>query len=131
MMATFIEAALKNEDLPVMGDGEQSSDFVFIEDVVEALMKAATDAAIGQIMDIGTGVNTPVKKVAEMVIEITGSKSKIKYVPLRTGEVQVHTKADNTNAKKYLDWEPRVELKESIKRTIPYYAKRLGVKSPV
>ena len=131
MMATFIEAALKNEDLPVMGDGEQSSDFVFIDDVVEAIMRAPRDAAIGQIMDIGTGINTPVKKVAEMIIEITGSKSKIKYVPLRTGEVKVHTKADNTNAKKYLDWEPKVGLREGIKRTIPYYAKRLGVKSPV
>ncbi|MBU2227518.1 MAG: NAD-dependent epimerase/dehydratase family protein [Proteobacteria bacterium] len=131
MMATFIEAALKNEDLPVMGDGEQSSDFVFIEDVVEAIMRAPRDVAIGQIMDIGTGINTPVKKVAEMIIEITGSKSKIKYMPLRTGEVKVHTKADNANAKKYLDWEPKVDLREGIKRTIPYYAKRLGVKSPV
>ncbi|MBA4391787.1 MAG: hypothetical protein C0399_12750 [Syntrophus sp. (in: bacteria)] len=131
MMATFIEAALKNEDLPVMGDGEQSSDFVFIDDVVEAIMRAPRDAAIGQIMDIGTGINTPVKRVAEMIIEIAGSKSKIKYVPLRTGEVKVHTKADNTNAKKILDWEPKVDLREGIKRTIPYYAKRLGVKSPV
>jgi len=131
MMATFIEAALKNEDLPVMGDGEQSSDFVFIEDIVEGCMRAPRDAAVGQIIDLGTGINTPVKTVAEMIIEITGSKSKIKYVPLRTGEVKVHTKADLTNAKKYLDWEPKVTLREGIKRTIPYYAKRLGVKSPV
>ena len=131
MMATFIEAALKNEDLPVMGDGEQSSDFVFIDDIVEGCMRAPRDSAIGQIIDLGTGLNTPVKKVAELIIEITGSKSKIKYVPLRTGEVKVHTKADLTNAKKYLDWEPTVELREGIKRTIPYYAKRLGVKSPV
>lgn len=131
MMATFIEAALKNEDLPVMGDGEQSSDFVFIDDIVEGCMRAPRDSAIGQIIDLGTGLNTPVKKVAELIIEITGSKSKIKYVPLRTGEVKVHTKADLTNAKKYLDWEPTVELREGIKRTIPYYAKRLGVKCPV
>lgn len=131
MMATFIEAALKNEDLPVMGDGEQSSDFVFIDDIVEGCMRAPRDSAIGQIIDLGTGLNTPVKKVAELIIDITGSKSKIKYVPLRTGEVKVHTKADLTNAKKYLDWEPTVALREGIKRTIPYYAKRLGVKSPV
>lgn len=131
MMATFIEAALKDEDLPVMGDGEQSSDFVFIEDVVDALMKAPRDAAVGQIMDIGTGIDTSVKKAAEMVIDITRSKSKIKYVPLRTGEVKVHTRADNTNARKYLDWKPKVDLEESIRRTIPYYAKRLGIKSPV
>ena len=94
-------------------------------------MRAPRDAAIGQIIDLGTGINTPVKKVAELIIEITGSKSKIKYVPLRTGEVKVHTKADLTNAKKYLDWEPTIDLREGIKRTIPYYAKRLGVKSPV
>lgn len=131
MMATFIEAALKNEDLPVMGDGEQSSDFVFIDDIVEGCMRAPRDAAIGQIMDLGTGINTPVKKVAELIIEITGSKSKIKYVPLRTGEVKVHTKADTTNARKLLDWEAKIDLREGIKRTISYYAKRLGVKSPV
>lgn len=131
MMATFIEAALLNEDLPVMGDGEQSSDFVFIDDIVEGCMRAPKDAAIGQIIDLGTGINTPVKKVAELIIEITGSKSKIKYVPLRTGEVKVHTKADLTNAKKYLDWEPTVSLREGITRTIPYYARQLGVKSPV
>lgn len=131
MMATFIEAALKGEDLPVMGDGEQSSDFVFIDDIVEGCMRAPRDAAKNQIMDLGSGIDTPVKKVAELVIEITGSKSKIKYVPLRTGEVKVHTKADLANAKKYLDWEPKVALREGIKRTIPFYAKRLGVKSPV
>jgi UDP-glucose 4-epimerase len=131
MMATFIEAALNNEDLPVMGDGEQSADFVYIGDVVEAIVRAPIDVAIGKIMDIGTGINTPVKNVAEMIIEITGSKSRIKYVPLRTGEVKVHTKADNTNAKKYLNWEPKVDLREGIRRTIPYYAKLLGVKSPV
>lgn len=131
MMATFIEAALLNEDLPVMGDGEQSSDFVFIDDIVEGCMRAPRDSAVGQIIDLGTGINTPVKKVAELIIEITGSKSKIKYVPLRTGEVKVHTKADLTNAKKYLDWEPTVSLREGITRTIPYYAQRLGVKSPV
>ena len=131
MMATFIEAALKNEPLPVMGDGEQSSDFVFIDDVVEACMRAPRDAAIGRIMDIGTGIDTPVIKVAELIIELTGSKARIEHVPLRTGEVKVHTKADTINAKKYLDWEATVDLREGIRRTIPYYARRLGVKSPV
>lgn len=131
MMATFIEAALQNEDLPVMGDGEQSSDFVFVDDVVEACMRAPRDAAVGQVIDIGTGINTPVKRVAELIIEITGSKSKIKYIPLRTGEVKVHTKADTVNAKKYLDWEATVDIREGIRRTIPYYAQRLGVKSSI
>jgi len=131
MMATFIEAALKNEPLPVFGDGEQSSDFVYVDDIVEACMKAPKDVAIGQIMDAGTGINTPVKKVVELVIELCKSKSKIEYKTLRTGEVKVHTKADNTLIKKLLDWEPKYDLGEGLKRTIPYYAKKLGVPSPV
>lgn len=131
MMATFIMAALKNEPLPVFGDGEQSSDFIYIDDVVAACMRAPTYSAIGQIIDIGTGVSTPVKKVAEIIIELTGSKSKIEYKPMRTGEIKVHTKADLTNAKKYLDWEPKIDLREGLKRTIPYYARLLGVKSPI
>ena len=131
MMATFIEAALMNEPLPVMGDGEQASDFVFIDDIVDACMKAPCDKAIGEIMDAGTGVSTQVKKVAELIIELTGSKSEIKYVPLRTGEAKVETKADLTRIKEALDWEPKYDLVEGLKRTIPYYAKRLGVPSPV
>jgi UDP-glucose 4-epimerase len=131
MMATFIMAALKNEPLPVFGDGEQSSDFIYIDDVIAACMRAPIHSAIGQIIDIGTGVSTPVKKVAELIIELTGSKSEIEYKPMRTGEIKVHTKADLTNAKKCLDWEPKIDLREGLKRTIPYYAKLLGVKSPI
>jgi len=131
MVASNITAALKNEALVVFGDGEQSSDFVFIDDIVDACMRAPRDTAIGQVCYVGTGVNLPVKKVAEMIIELTKSKSKIEYFPLRTGEVKVHTKADLTNAKKYLDWEPKTSLEEGLKKTIPYYAKQVGVKSPV
>ncbi len=128
MMATFIEAALRNEPLPVGGDGEQSSDFVFVEDVVDACILAPRDEAIGQVMDIGSGINTRVIDVAKLVIELTGSKSTIEFRPLRTGEVKVHTKADLANAKKYLGWEPKVSLRDGLLRTIPYYAKKLGIK---
>jgi UDP-glucose 4-epimerase len=129
-IASSIIAALKNEPVIVFGDGEQSSDFVYIDDVVEALM-TLKESAIGQVMDIGTGISTPVKKVAEMIIGLTNSKSQIEYLPMRTGEVKVHTKADLTNAKKYLGWEPKISLEEGLKKTIPYYAKLVGVESPV
>ena len=130
MMATFIEAALKNEPLPVMGDGEQSSDFIFIDDVIDACMKAPTDAAIGRILEIGTGINTSVKAVAEMIIRITGSKSAIQYRPLRTGEVKIHTKSDPSDAKRYLGWEWKTSLEEGLRKTIPWYAKQLGLDLP-
>jgi len=131
MVASNITAALKNEPIIVFGDGEQSSDFVYIDDIVEGCLSAPKDSAIGKICDLGTGISTPVKRVAELIIELTHSKSKIEYLPLRTGEVKLHTKADLTNAKNYLNWEAKVGLEEGLKKTIPYYAKRLGLKSPV
>jgi len=131
MMATFIEAALKHEPLPVMGDGEQSSDFVFVDDVVDACMRAPCGQAVGQIMDIGSGVDTPVRKVAELIISLTGSRSTIKYIPLRTGETKVHTKSDTAAAQRLLGWRPTVSLRDGLIRTIPWYAQQLGLPCPI
>lgn len=122
LMATCIIAALKNEPLPIFGDGEQAADFVFIEDVVDACLKAVNESAIGKTFEIGTGISTTVKRVAELVIELSGSKSQIEYLPMRTGEVKLSTVSDPTEAKKYLDWEPKTDLREGLKKTIPYYA---------
>jgi nucleoside-diphosphate-sugar epimerase len=131
MMATFIECALKGEPLPVMGDGEQSSDFVFIDDVVDACMKAPTDAAIGRIIEIGTAAQTSVLEIARLIIELTGSKSEIVFRPMRTGEKKIHTKSDIADAKSCLDWEPRTALVDGLKKTIPWYADRLEMPSPI
>jgi len=130
MMATFIEAAIKNEPLPVMGDGEQSSDFIFIDDVVDACMMAPNDAAIGRIIEVGTGINTSVKRVAELIIKITGSKSKIEFKPLRTGEVKIHTKSNLSDAKQFLGWEWKTKLEDGLRKTVPWYAQQLGLELP-
>lgn len=131
LVASSIIAALRNEPIIVFGDGEQSSDFIYIDDVVEACLKAPADSAVGQVCDIGTGISTPVNRVVDLILELTRSKSKVEHLPLRTGEVKLHTRADFTNAEKYLHWEPRTDLKEGLKKTIPYYAKLLRIKSPV
>lgn len=127
MMATFVENALQNEPLPVMGDGEQSSDFVFVEDVMDALMLAPTANAVGKIIEIGTGKSTSVLEVAKMIIRLTGSRSEIKLVPMRTGEKKITTVSDYADAKKYLGWEPKTSLEQGLKKTIPWYAKQLGL----
>jgi UDP-glucose 4-epimerase len=130
MIASSILAALQNEPVVVFGDGEQSSDFVFSDDVVDACLRAPRKSAVGQVCDIGTGISSPVKKVAELIIELTQSKSRVEHLPMRTGEIKLHTKADLANARKYLEWEPKTGLREGLKRTIPYYANLLGVKPP-
>lgn len=129
MMATFVESALKGEPIPINGDGEQSSDFVFIDDVVEACIQATTEAAIGKIIEIGTGKRTSVRQVAELVIKLTGSTSRLEFGPMRTGELKVHTCSDTAEAKKYLDWQYKTSLEEGLIKTIPYYAQQLGLPS--
>ena len=131
MMATFVKCAIKGDPLPVMGDGEQSSDFIFIEDVVDACMKAPAESAVGRIIEIGTGINISVLEVAKLIIELTCSKSKIEFKPLRTGEKKIHTKSDIADAKNYLGWEPKTPLVEGLKKTIPWYAEQLGLPSPI
>ncbi len=76
-----------------------------------------------------TGISTPVNRVVNLILALTRSKSKVEHLPLRTGEVKLHTRGDLANAKKYLHWEPKAELREGLKKTIPYYARLLGKKS--
>ena len=130
MMATFIECALMGEPLPVNGDGAQSSDFIFIEDVIDACMKAPDKAAIGRIIEIGTGTKTPILDIAKQIIKLTGSKSKIAFKPMRTGEKKIHTQSNFSDATKYLDWAPSTSLAEGLKKTIPWYANQLGLPCP-
>lgn len=91
-IATAIISAPRNDPIPVFGNGEQSSDFVYIDDCVEACLMAPCDPAIGKTLEIGSGVDRKVIDVAEFIIELTGSKSQIEFLPMRTGEVKVHTK---------------------------------------
>ena len=76
-------------------------------------------------MEIGSGINTRVIDVANLIIELTGSKSEIEFLPMRTGEVKLHTKADLAAAKKYLGWQPETSLADGLKKTIPYYERAI------
>ena len=94
-------------------------------------MKAPTDAAVGRLIEIGTGINTSVLNVAKLIIKLTGSKSEIKFKPLRTGEKKILTISEIADAKKYLGWEATTTLEEGLKKTIPWYAEQLGLPSPI
>lgn len=127
LVATCILAALQGDPVPIFGDGEQGADFVFIDDVVDACIMAVRETTIGKIYEIGTGVVATVNQVAKTVIELTGGKSALEYLPMRTGEVKVTTVSDITAAQQDFGWQPKVDLHEGLKRTIPYYAKMLGL----
>ena len=124
-------AALKEEPLPIFGDGEQGADFVYIDDVVDACISAVRENAIGRTYEIGTGVVSTVNQVAKAIIELTGNKSVIEYLAMRTGEVKLTTVSNYAAAQKDLGWEAKFDLRAGLTETIPYYAKQLGIASPV
>lgn len=86
MMPFFITQALKNKDIEVYGDGEQVMDFVYVKDVARVLIEALTNNETAQIYEAGSGLSVTVKRWAERVIELSGSKSQIKHLPMRPGE---------------------------------------------
>jgi UDP-glucose 4-epimerase len=117
----FLNKLRKNPSkLEVLGTGQQSRDFVYISDMVAALLAAAsTPEAAGQEFNVGTGVTTSVAEVAKILIEILGLNTEISF---KGGEAWAgdmdKTLADNSKAVNILQWKPQVTLKEGLKKLI-------------
>ncbi|MBT8172194.1 SDR family NAD(P)-dependent oxidoreductase, partial [Candidatus Bathyarchaeota archaeon] len=118
----FLRKLKKNpKRLEVLGTGKQSRDFVYVSDMVEALLKAATTPeAAGQEFNIGTGTTTSVAELANMIIDILGLKNvniTFKGGQAWAGDMDI-TLADNTKVVNTLQWNPQVNLKEGLKNLI-------------
>ena len=127
VITNFIARAITGEDLVIYGDGEQVRDFVYVDDVVRAnvlAMNYKNDSF--EIFNIGSGVETTIKDLAETIIKLTGSISQIRYEPARAGDI-VYSQADVTKAKDILGWKPETALVDGLAKTIEYYKKELEV----
>ena len=107
VIGLFLEQKKKGEALTIVGDGEQRRDFTHVSDVVQANINAMCVNFSGIVVNIGTGVNHSVNEVAEMISD------KHTYIDSRPGESRV-TLANNSRARLYLDWEPKVKLENWI-----------------
>jgi UDP-glucose 4-epimerase len=116
----FIENALKEKLITIFGDGEQTRDFVYIDDVVKANIIAATKKNISGVFNIANGKSTSVKQLAQMIINLVGSKSKIEYQNERSGDIK-HSLADIEQTIKNLGFIPEVSLSEGLSRTIEFF----------
>jgi len=120
VVTNFIMQALNNEDITIYGDGSQTRSFGFVDDTVEGLIRLMNqDETVGPV-NIGNPNEFTVKQLAEKVIELTGSKSKLIFLPLPMDDPK-QRRPDITKAKKYLDWEPKTQLEEGLKKTIAYF----------
>lgn len=119
----FITCMLKDECPPVHGDGEQTRDFTFIENVVQANIKAATSSGIKcEVLNIACGKAYSVLDIVKYVNKILNKKITPNFTSPRPGDVR-HTLADISKARKMLKFEPEVGFEEGLKRTIEYFSK--------
>jgi UDP-glucose 4-epimerase len=121
----FVNKALKNEDLVIFGDGEQTRDFVFVKDVVQANILAATQPNATGVYNVANGHSITIKELCELIIETTESKSTIVFADPRTGDIK-HSLASVELTRKELDFNPEYDLIQGMRETIKYFMQLFG-----
>lgn len=117
----FIHCILRGEQPPVFGNGKQSRDFTYVDNVVEAnLLAAGAKGVSGQVFNVANGKDKTVIGLVEQLNAIIGKDSKPKFLPVRAGDV-FKTLADISKAKKLLGYEPQVSFEEGLRRTVEYF----------
>jgi len=120
---TFISQALKNEDMTVYGDGNQTRSFCYIDDLVEGIYRLLM-SGVNEPVNLGNPHEMTVFALAETIKDLTGSSSKIVNKPLPEDDPKVR-QPDISKAQKHLGWKANVSLKEGLEKTIEYFRKKL------
>jgi UDP-glucose 4-epimerase len=124
VVAIFIQKLLNNEQAVINGNGRQTRDFVFVEDVVDANLGMMGQETKGTY-NVGTGTETSVNDLFRMLIQLTGSTCKEVHGPAKKGE-QARSVIDSTKIRQELSWEPKTDLNEGLRRTVDYFRERLS-----
>jgi UDP-glucuronate decarboxylase len=121
VVSNFIVQALKGEDITMFGDGSQTRSFCYVDDLIEVMLRMMDSPAnfIGPV-NIGNPGEFTMLELAEMVLRLTGSRSKISFQPLPSDDPK-QRRPDISLAKQALDWEPKVSLEEGLVKTIAYF----------
>ena len=120
----FMSQVLRNQDVTVFGDGSQTRSFTYITDLVDGIIKLMLSSENDPV-NIGNPVEMTIKQIAETIIKMTGSSSKIVYRPLPTDDPK-QRRPDITRARTLLGWEPKVQLEEGLIKTIAYFRTKVG-----
>jgi len=122
VVSNFIMQALRGEDITLYGDGQQTRSFCYVDDLIDAMMRMmdTPDDFTGPV-NIGNPGEFSMKELAEQVLTLTGSKSKIIHLPMPSDDPK-QRKPDLALAKKMLDWHPTIPLKNGLEKTIAYFA---------
>jgi UDP-glucuronate decarboxylase len=121
VVSNFIVQALKGDDITIYGDGSQSRSFCYVDDLVEALlMMMETSPDVTGPINIGNPTELTILELAELVVAMTGAKSKIRLGPLPSDDPR-QRQPDILKAKTILGWQPKTQLREGLANTITYF----------
>jgi dTDP-glucose 4,6-dehydratase len=121
---TFLRQALTDKPVTVFGDGSQTRSFCYVDDLVRGLV-ALAESGVHEPVNIGNPNELSLLEMAELVVELTGSRAEIVFEALPVDDPQVR-QPDITRAKQLLGWEPEVSLRDGLTRTIEHYSAQLG-----
>jgi UDP-glucuronate decarboxylase len=126
VVSNFIVQALTGRDITIYGDGSQTRAFCYVDDLIDGLVRLmqTSDDVTGPI-NIGNPVEFTIRELAELTIELTGSRSKIVHAPLPDDDPR-QRQPNISKARELLDWEPRTPLREGLERTIAYFDRLLA-----
>ena len=121
VLSRFMLAVLEEEQPVVYGDGEQSRDFTYVDNVVDATLRACeAPGASGLVLNVGTGSRITLNQTLKLLEKISGKPLRAKYDPPRTGDI-LHSQADISLGRRVLGYEPRVDFEEGLRRTWKWY----------
>ena len=120
----FIRLALDDQAIPIMGDGRILRDFLYVDDLVDVLVLAASsEKAYGQLFNVGTGIPVDFRTLGDTIVRLAGS-GRCEFVPFSEERKQLepgHFYADIGKIKNLLGWQPKISLDEGLQRTLEYY----------
>jgi nucleoside-diphosphate-sugar epimerase len=124
VVSNFVVQALRGQDITVYGDGSQTRSFCYVDDLLKGMLALMEHPTLTGPVNIGNPGEFTIRQLAEQVIDLTGSKSKIVSLPLPSDDPR-QRKPDITLARKELGWEPTVELRQGLTKTIAYFEELL------
>ncbi len=127
VVSNLIVQALKGEDMTVYGDGSQTRSFCYVSDLINALVRMMRTADFSGPVNIGNPGEFTILQLAEKILQITGSRSKIVFRPLPSDDPPQRC-PDISLAKSKLGWEPHIHLEDGLRKTVEYFRENLGIR---
>ena len=125
VVSNFVMQALRGEDITIYGDGQQTRSFCYVDDLIEAMIRVmATPEDFTGPINIGNPTEFTIRELAEQVLSLTGSRSRLVFKPLPIDDPK-QRQPDIALAKKTIDWSPSVALKDGLEKTISYFRTQL------